>query len=250
MENQIESEIDSILDIADLFYGIFGLKFIPTLSTRPEDFMGDIEVWNKAEKDLKSVLDNRYGKDNYIINEGDGAFYGPKIDIMMEDALGRKWQMGTIQLDFQLPERFDLSYISSDGSKVRPVIIHRVIYGSLERFMGILTEHFAGAFPLWISPIQINVIPVNNEYHLEYAKGIRDLLIDNDIRVELDDREEKLGYRMRESQTKKIPYTLIIGDRELESNNISYRKHGSEETATVSKDEFIKIIKEEIKNKK
>ena len=249
-ENQIESEIDAILDIADLFYSIFNLKFIPTLSTRPDNFMGEISVWDRAEKALKNVLDKRYGRDNYIINEGDGAFYGPKIDIMMNDALGRKWQTGTIQLDFQLPERFDLSYIDQNGSKVRPVIIHRVIYGSLERFIGILTEHFAGAFPLWISPVQVNIIPVNNEYHLKYSNEIMNKLIESGFRVELDDREEKLGYKMRDNVLKKIPYALIIGDKELESKTISYRYRGTEETVNISLDEFINKLKNEINNKR
>ena len=249
-EDQVKSEINDILDIADLFYGIFGLKFKPTLSTRPDDYMGELSVWDKAEEDLKSVLDSRYGNGNYVVNEGDGAFYGPKIDIMMEDALGRKWQMGTIQLDFQLPERFDLSYISNDGSKVRPVIIHRVIYGSLERFIGILTEHYAGAFPLWISPIQVNIIPVNNEYHLDYGKELKELLIDNDIRVELDERDEKVGYKIRESQMQKIPYSIVLGDKEKENNTITYRKYGSEEMVNINKEEFINLLKEEIKSKK
>ena len=249
-EDQIMSEIDDILDIADLFYGVFGLKFIPTLSTRPEEYLGELEVWDKAEEELKTVLNKRYGKDNYKINEGDGAFYGPKIDIMMEDALGRKWQMGTIQLDFQLPERFDLEYVTNDGSKKRPVIIHRVIYGSLERFIGILIEHFAGAFPLWLAPIQVNLIPVNNEFHLEYAKELNDLFLENNLRSALDAREEKLSYRMRESQINKIPYTLIIGDKEKEGNTISYRKFNSEETITLSKEEFINQLKAEIHSKK
>ena len=248
-EEQISSEINEILDIADVFYGVFGLKFTPVLSTRPDDFMGDIKFWNKAEEDLKTVLNERYGQENYVISEGDGAFYGPKIDIMMDDALGRKWQMGTIQLDLQLPQRFDLSYIGSDGSKKRPVIIHRVIYGSLERFIGILIEHFAGAFPLWLSPIQVNIIPVNNEYHLAYAKEILDLLNSNDIRVTLDERNEKISYKMRESQTNKIPYTLILGDKEKDNNTISYREYNSEETINVNKDEFVDLLKDEITKK-
>jgi len=211
--------------------------------------MGDIKLWDKAENELKAVLDQRMGAGNYIINEGDGAFYGPKIDIMMKDALGREWQMGTIQLDFQLALNFDLNYIDSDGTKKHPVIIHRVIYGSMERFMGILTEHFVGAFPLWLAPVQVNIIPVNNEYHLEYANKIKELLITNNIRVELDDRDEKLGYKMRESQVQKIPFNLILGDKEVESNSISYRTHGSEETLNLTSDEFIKLLRNKIDNK-
>jgi len=248
--DQISDEINSILEIADYFYSIFGLKFKLVLSTRPEDYMGDINLWNRAEAELKQILTNRFGENGFAINEGDGAFYGPKIDILMEDSLGRKWQMGTIQLDFQLPQRFELSYINQNGEKETPVIIHRTIYGSLERFIGLLTEHFAGAFPLWLSPVQVNVIPVNNEYHLEYATKIKDLLKQNNFRVELDDREEKLSYKMRESQTKKNPYTLILGDKERDNNTISYRKHGSNETITLSTLEFINMLKEEVDNKK
>lgn len=249
-KDQIFEEINNILDIANLMYGVFGLKYIPTLSTRPESFLGEIAVWDAAEADLKKVLNTKFGEGNYTINEGDGAFYGPKIDLYMEDCLGRKWQMGTIQLDFQLPERFELSYINSEGTKTLPVIIHRTIYGSLERFIGLITEHFAGAFPLWIAPVQVNIIPINNTYHLEYAKEVNQLLLDNNIRVELDDREEKLGYKMREAQSKKYPYNIIIGNTERDNNTISYRCHGSEETITVSKDEFILKLQDEIDNKK
>jgi threonyl-tRNA synthetase len=249
-KDQISEEINNILDIANIMYDVFGLKYIPTLSTRPESYLGEIEVWNQAEDDLKAVLNNKFGEGNYKINEGDGAFYGPKIDLYMEDCLGRKWQMGTIQLDFQLPERFDLSYINQEGVKTRPVIIHRTIYGSLERFIGLITEHFAGAFPIWIAPVQVNIIPINNTYHLEYANEIKKLLLDNNIRVELDDREEKLGYKMREAQTKKYPYNIILGNNERDNNTISYRCHGSEETITLTKEEFINKIKAEIINKK
>ncbi len=247
-EDQISSEIDSILDIANYFYDIFGLKFVPYLSTRPEDFIGDIEKWNKAESELTNILNKKFDS-NWVLNPGDGAFYGPKIDLKMSDALGREWQMGTIQLDYQLPERFDLSYIDEHGNKVRPVMVHRTIYGSLERFIGIIIEHFAGSLPLWLSPIQVNIIPVNNEYHLEYANKIKELLLENNIRVELDDREEKLSYKMRESQIKKINYTLILGDKEKDDNTISYRCFGKEETTTLSNKDFINMITTKIKNK-
>ena len=248
--DQISDEINSILEIADYFYSVFDLKFEMVLSTRPEDYMGDINLWNRAEEELKQILSNKFGDNGFTINEGDGAFYGPKIDILMEDSLGRKWQMGTIQLDFQLPQRFELSYINQNGEKETPVIIHRTIYGSLERFIGLLTENFAGAFPLWIAPIQVNIIPVNNEYHLDYAKEIYEKLASQNIRVKLDDRNEKLSYKMRESQSKKIPLTLIIGDKELESRSISYRKIGGQETSNLAFDEFVKSVIDCINDKK
>ena len=248
-EDQVKEELNSLFDLALHMYNVFGLKFKPTLSTRPEDFMGDINVWNKAEAELKEILDDKFGKDKYKINKGDGAFYGPKIDLYMEDALGREWQMGTFQLDFQLPLRFDLNYIDEEGKKIRPVILHRTIYGSLERFIGLITEHFAGAFPLWIAPVQVNIIPVNNKFHLDYANKINGLLFEVGIRTELDSREEKVGYRMRESQVKKIPYTIILGDKEVSDNLVSYRKYGTEETVSIFKEDFVKLIKEQIKNK-
>ncbi len=248
-EDQIASEISSIIDIANYFYDIFGLKFTPYLSTRPADFMGDIATWDKAEQDLTEILNNNFGADGWILNPGDGAFYGPKIDLKMEDALGREWQTGTIQLDFQLPERFDLTYVDSDGSKKRPVMVHRTIYGSLERFIGILIEQFAGAFPTWLAPTQVCIIPVNNEAHLEYANEIKGILEKNNFRVKLDDREEKLSYRMRESQVEKIPFTLIIGDKERDSKNISYRHFGNNDTITLGLNDFIDMLNFVIVNK-
>jgi len=244
-EEQIESEIISLINFIDRMYGIFGLTYDIELSTRPEEkYIGSIEVWDRAEKTLEEAC-AKAGR-TCKINPGDGAFYGPKLDFHIKDSLGRVWQCGTIQLDMNLPERFDLTYIASDGSKKRPIMLHRVIYGSIERFIGILIEHYAGAFPLWLSPVQVNVIPVNNEYHLEYAKEVYEKLKDLNIRVELDDREEKLGYKMRESVMKKNPYALIIGQKEVDNKNISYRKRGSEETVTVSIDEFINIVNSEI----
>ena len=183
------------------------------------------------------------------INPGDGAFYGPKLDFHIRDSLGRVWQCGTIQLDMNLPERFDLTYVDSDGSKKRPVMLHRVIYGSIERFIGILIEHYAGAFPLWLAPVQINIIPVNKEYHLEYAKKLQEEFEQNHFRVKLDDRDEKLGYKMRESQTKKIPLTIVVGEAEVSDGAVSYREFGKQETITVSKSEFISKVKECIENK-
>lgn len=247
-EDQIEEEIIRLIAFIDRIYSIFGLTYEIELSTRPEDkYIGTIESWNKSEAILQEAC-HKAGHDCKI-NPGDGAFYGPKLDFHIKDSLGRVWQCGTIQLDANLPERFDLTYVASDGSKQRPVMLHRVIFGSIERFIGILIEHFAGAFPLWLSPVQVNVIPVSREYHLEYAKEIYDLLKQNGIRVEIDERDEKLGYKMRESRMKKNPYTLILGNNEQEQGVISYRKFGSEETVTVSKDEFLRQLKEEIATK-
>ena len=247
-EDQIEEEVIRLIRFIERFYDIFNLSFTIELSTRPEEkYIGDIEVWNKAEAALASACKNA-GRD-YKVNPGDGAFYGPKLDFHIKDSIGREWQCGTIQLDMNLPERFDLTYVDSDGSKKRPIMLHRVIFGSIERFIGVLIEHFAGAFPMWLAPVQVNIIPVNNEYHLEYSKEIFELLNDNDIRVKLDDREEKLSYKMRESQTRKTPLTLILGDKERDENTISFRKFGSKDTTTVTKEEFIKMVKEDIANK-
>ncbi len=248
-EEQIESEVINLINFFDRVYDIFNLEYTIELSTRPEEkYIGNIEIWDKAEKALADACNNA-GKE-YILNPGDGAFYGPKLDFHIKDSLGRTWQCGTIQLDMNLPERFDLTYVSENGEKKRPVMLHRVIFGSVERFIGILIEHYAGAFPLWLSPIQVNIIPVNNKYHLEYSKKLKKLLFDSDIRVELDDREEKLGYKMRESQMYKNPYTLIIGDKELNDNTISYRKYGTEETITLGVDEFIVLLNSQVNEKK
>ena len=203
-EDQIESEVIRLINFIDRMYSIFGLTYDIELSTRPEEkYIGDIAIWDKSEKALEEAC-HKAGRECKI-NPGDGAFYGPKLDFHIKDSLGRVWQCGTIQLDMNLPERFDLTYIDKDGSKKRPVMLHRVIYGSIERFIGILIEHYAGVFPTWLAPVQVNIIPVNNEYHLEYAESLKEELIKSGLRVDLDDREEKLGYRMRESQTKKIP---------------------------------------------
>ena len=248
-EDQIEDEVIRLINFIDRMYKIFGLTYDIELSTRPEEkYIGSIEIWNKSEKALEEAC-HRAGHECKI-NPGDGAFYGPKLDFHIKDSLGRVWQCGTIQLDMNLPERFDLTYIDKDGNKKRPVMLHRVIYGSIERFIGILIEHYAGAFPVWLAPVQVNIIPVSGEHHGEYAKEVLSVLTDNDIRAELDDRNEKLGYRMRESQTRKIPYTLIIGDKEKENKTVSYRLYGSEETTTVSLEEFEELIKNDIKTKK
>jgi len=247
-EDQIEEEVVRLISFIDRMYAVFGLTYDIELSTRPEEkYIGDIEIWNKSEKALEEAC-HKAGHDCRI-NPGDGAFYGPKLDFHIKDSLGRVWQCGTIQLDMNLPERFDLTYIDSDGTKKRPVMLHRVIYGSIERFIGILIEHYAGAFPLWLAPTQLTIIPVNPEVHGDYAKELKDKLTNLNIRVELDDRNEKLGYRMREAQTSKIPYSIIIGDKEMEESSISYRKFGEQGTTTVSEEEFIKFVVDKINNK-
>ena len=246
-DNQIGSEIKSIVEIANKIYGIFGLEYRLTLSTRPEDFMGEIETWNRAEEDLKNVLEEICGKDNYAINEGDGAFYGPKIDIKMKDCLGREWQMGTIQLDFQLPQRFNLSYIDKDGNKKTPIMVHRAILGSFERFIGIITEHFAGAFPTWLAPVQVKLLPISDA-QVEYSKKVKAEFEKHGLRVELDDRNEKIGYKIREAQLEKVPYMLVIGDKEVNENKVSVRSRKEGDIGAVLVDEFISKIKYEIEN--
>lgn len=248
-KDQIGSEIKEILKIASEMYKVFGLPYKLTLSTRPDDFMGEIETWNKAEAELKVVLDEICGAGNYRINEGDGAFYGPKIDIKMEDCLGREWQMGTIQVDFQLPQRFDLSYIDKDGTKQMPIMIHRAILGSFERFIGIITEHFAGAFPTWLAPVQVKVISVS-EKSAEYASKIAEKLDENQIRVELDNSDERIGYKIRLAQLEKVPYMMILGENEANSGNVSIRKRNGEEIKDLSFDDAIKMINEDIISKK
>ena len=247
-EDQIEEEVIRLISFIDRMYAIFGLTYDIELSTRPEEkYIGDIEIWNKSEKALEEAC-HKAGHDCKI-NPGDGAFYGPKLDFHIKDSLGRVWQCGTIQLDMNLPERFDLTYIDSDGTKKRPVMLHRVIYGSIERFIGILIEHYAGAFPLWLAPTQLTVIPVNPEIHGDYSNKLKEKLANLGIRVELDDRNEKLGYRMREAQMKKIPYSIIIGDKEMEEGLISYRKFGEQGTTTVTDEEFINFVTDKINNK-
>lgn len=243
-EDQIESEIIKLIHFIDRVYSIFNLTYSIELSTRPDKYIGEISVWDKSEEALKQAC-LKAGKDCKI-NPGDGAFYGPKLDFHVRDSLGRVWQCGTIQLDMNLPERFDLTYIASDGNKKRPIMLHRVIFGSIERFIGIITEHYAGAFPTWLSPVQVNIIPVVSN---EYANKVKEELLMKNIRVELDDRNEKLGYRMRESVINKIPYAIIIGEKEILENKISYRKYGSEETKTVTLEEFTSLLHKEIRDK-
>ncbi len=248
-EDQIEEEVIRLIDFIDRMYSVFNLSYSIELSTRPEEkYIGSLEIWDKSEKALADAC-HKAGHECKI-NPGDGAFYGPKLDFHIKDSLGRVWQCGTIQLDMNLPERFDLTYIDADGSKKRPVMLHRVIYGSIERFIGILIEHYAGAFPLWISPVQINIIPVNNEYHLNYAKEIENTLKSKGYRVKLDERDEKLSYKMRESQVKKIPITLVLGQKEVDNKEISFRLFGSEDTTTMNEADFINYINDIVVNKK
>ena len=247
-DEQIGSEIKDIVEIASKFYGIFGLEYQLTLSTRPDDFMGEIETWNRAEADLKKVLNEICGENNYRINEGDGAFYGPKIDIKMKDCLGREWQMGTIQLDFQLPQRFELYYIDKNGEKKTPIMVHRAIFGSFERFIGIITEHFAGAFPTWLAPVQVKIIPIAEAHH-EYANEVKQILEEKGIRVEVDDRNEKMGYKIREAQTEKIPYMFVIGEKEMESRTISVRRRKVGDMGTKSLEEAVAQVAKEIEDK-
>ena len=247
-EDQIEEEIIRLIAFIDRIYKIFGLTYEIELSTRPEDkFIGTIESWNRSEAILQEAC--KKAGHECKINPGDGAFYGPKLDFHIKDSLGRVWQCGTIQLDANLPERFDLTYINQDGTKSRPVMLHRVIFGSIERFIGILIEHFAGAFPTWLSPVQVKVIPVNPEFQGDYAKEVVSFLKEKNIRVELDDRNEKLGYRLREAQTSKVPYTLILGDKEKEEKIVSYRLYGQKETTSVTMSQFVELILTEIKEK-
>ncbi|MCR1897757.1 threonine--tRNA ligase [Irregularibacter muris] len=243
---QIKEEILGVIDLTDYIYNIFGFKYHVELSTRPEDSMGSDEAWEAATNALKDALDEK-GMD-YKINEGDGAFYGPKIDFHLEDSIGRTWQCGTIQLDFQMPERFDLTYIGADGEKHRPVMIHRVIFGSIERFIGILTEHFAGAFPTWLSPVQVKIIPITDRHH-DYAQELSNKFRNENIRIEVDYRNEKIGYKIREAQMHRVPYMLIVGDKEIENGEVAVRSRKNGDLGSVGTDEFIAKIIEEINNK-
>ena len=247
-EDQIGSEIKSILELTKKLYSVFGLEYVLTLSTRPDDYMGEIETWNKAEADLKKVMNEICGGDNYRINEGDGAFYGPKIDIKMKDCLGREWQMGTVQLDFQLPQRFDLYYIDENGEKKTPIMIHRAIFGSFDRFIGIITEHFAGAFPTWLAPVQVKVLPISTEKHADYARKLVDELTDKGFRIEIDDRNEKIGYKIREAQLQKVPYMLVVGDKEIENNQVGVRSRKDGDIGAMSIRDFEEKLDREVKN--
>lgn len=245
--DQIEAEVVRLIAFIDRVYSSLGLPYDIELSTRPEEkYIGDIEIWNRSEAALASAC-KAAGKD-FKINPGDGAFYGPKLDFHVRDSLGRVWQCGTIQLDMNLPERFDLIYIDANGQKVRPVMLHRVIFGSIERFIGILIEHFAGAFPTWLAPVQVNILPVSESQN-SYAFKIKQTLEKYKIRCEVDNSNEKLGYRLRNSQIKKIPYTLVLGDNEVNNHSVTYRIYSHQEQINVTVDEFIKLICDEIDNK-
>lgn len=239
LPEQIESEITRVLELIDQFYSIFGFEYTVELSTRPEDYMGSEELWDQAEESLERVL--KKNGIEYRVNAGDGAFYGPKIDFHVLDALKRSWQCGTIQLDFQMPEKFDLTYIGEDNNKHRPVVIHRAVFGSIDRFMGILTEHYSGAFPLWLSPVQVKLLPVS-VVHDEYAEQVRRQLATAGLRVEVDSRNEKLGYRIREAQLEKIPYMLVLGDQEQNDGTISVRSRAENTLFTLSAQEFIQQL--------
>ena len=243
---QMESEIQNVVRLFDEVYNVFGLKYTVELSTMPEDHIGTVEEWEANQEILKKAITGM-GKD-YVINEGDGAFYGPKLDFHIEDCLGRTWQCGTIQLDSQLPERFNLEYTGEDGQKHRPVMIHRVVFGSIERFIGVITEHFAGAFPLWLTPVQVKVLPVTDRAH-EYAKGLTQKLVDAGIRAEDDCRSEKLGYKIREAQMQKIPYMLVVGDRDMENGTVSVRTRKGEDLGAMTMDAFLSKCLSEIASK-
>nr|WP_255547831.1 threonine--tRNA ligase [Crassaminicella indica] len=247
LPEQIKDEIKGVAKLIDEVYTRFGFKYKVELSTRPEDSMGSDEEWEMAESALKAALEE-LGLE-YKLNEGDGAFYGPKIDFHLEDCIGRTWQCGTIQLDFQLPQRFDLTYIGKDGEKHRPVVIHRVAFGSIERFIGILIEHFAGKFPTWLAPVQVKVLPIADKF-MDYAQKIVEMMKEKGIRVEIDDRNEKIGYKIREAQLEKVPYMIIIGEKEQTSNTISVRSRDEGELGSQEIQSFIKRVEDEIKNRK
>ena len=244
--DQMKDEIKNVVKLFDEVYSVFGLSYQIEVSTMPEDHMGDEKDWDFATETLKAAVEEM-GKD-YIINEGDGAFYGPKLDFHLADSLGRTWQCGTIQLDMQLPERFELEYVGEDGGKHRPVMIHRVVLGSIERFIGVITEHFAGAFPTWLSPVQVKILPITDRTK-EYAAKVAEALNAAGVRVEIDERNEKIGYKIREAQLKKIPYMLVLGDKEAESGEVTVRKRSVGDLGAVSLDKFIADITEEIKTR-
>ncbi|MDA8228347.1 MAG: threonine--tRNA ligase [Desulfitobacterium hafniense] len=248
LPSQIKDEIIGVIELVDRFYKIFGFEYHVELSTRPEDSMGSDEAWELATNALQEALEEK-GLE-YKINPGDGAFYGPKIDFHLRDCLGRTWQCGTIQLDFQMPEKFDLTYIGEDGQKHRPVMIHRVIYGSIERFIALLTEHYAGAFPTWLAPVQVRILPISERHH-DYAKDVLNRLNELDIRAEMDERREKINYKIREAQTEKIPFALVVGDQEAETDTVAVRRYGQGNSGEkMSVKDFISLVEDEIKSKK
>ncbi|MDO5027228.1 MAG: threonine--tRNA ligase [Tissierellia bacterium] len=248
LPSQIKDEITGVMKLADEIYSTFGFKYQVFISTQPEDSMGSKEDWDRATQALKDAVESM-GID-YTINEGDGAFYGPKIDIQLLDSMQRPWQCGTIQLDFQMPERFDLTYVDENNEKKRPVMVHRALFGSMERFLGILIEHYAGNFPLWLAPVQASLIPVSLDHHLDKVSEIEKRLKELGLRVKLDSRDEKMGKKIRDSQVSKIPYQLVFGDKELEEGKVSVRKYGEQKTETMLLDDFIEMALDTIKNRK
>jgi len=246
-QEQIEDEIIEVIRFSNYMWKSFGFEQLKYyIATKPEKAVGEDALWDKATESLKKACERENIK--YEIDEGGGAFYGPKIDIKIKDALNREWQMSTIQFDFNLPERFDMHYIGEDGKEHRPFMVHRALLGSLERFFGVLIEHYGGAFPTWLAPLQVAVVPVSQVF-LEYAKQVADKLKENDIIVELDERNEKIGYKIRDWETKKVPYMLIVGEKEKESDSVSVRKHKVGDQGMIRLEEFIHNIKEEINNK-
>ena len=246
LPEQMQSELMKVIELFDRIYSQFGLKYHVELSTKPDNAMGDDAIWEAATDALRNAIEAKGIP--YVINPGDGAFYGPKLDYHIEDSLGRTWQCGTIQLDMNLPERFNVEYIGEDGQKHRTIMIHRACFGSMERFIGILTEHYAGAFPTWMAPVQVKILPIS-EKHVEYANQLAKQMRHDYVRVEVDDRNEKIGYKIRQAQMEKVPYMLVVGDKEMEDNSVNVRKHGGDELGTVPFDEFFNSIKIEIKER-
>jgi len=245
-QEQIGEEVERLIRLVQLIYGDFNLPFTAKLSTRPDEFLGEVSTWDHAETQLKAALERAHLP--YELNEKDGAFYGPKIDFDITDALGRRWQCATIQLDYQQPENFDLKYVGADNTEHRPVVIHRAIVGSFERFIGILIEHYAGAFPLWLAPVQAIVLPISDR-HLDYAVSVRDRLEAAGLRASLDERQEKIGYKIREAQLQKIPYMLVVGDRESSEGTVSVRERAGGDKGANAVDRFIEAAREEIAHK-
>ncbi len=246
--DQLQSEIKRLLKLYDEVYKTFNLSYNIELSTRPEkNYIGDIKTWDLSEKALAKAC--KASGIPFKVNPGDGAFYGPKLDFKLKDSIGRIWQCGTIQLDMNLPKRFNMHYINEKNEKVEPIMLHRAVFGSIERFIGILIEHYAGAFPLWLAPQQISVLPVNNDAHLKFSNALARKLSKQGFRVAVNSVNEKLGYRLRQSQVAKIPYTLVIGDNEQQENSVTYRKFGSEKQIRVAYRDFVKLLKTELKNK-
>ena len=246
LPEQMQSELMKVIELFDRIYSQFGLKYHVELSTKPDNAMGDDAIWEAATEALRNAIEAKGIP--YVINPGDGAFYGPKLDYHIEDSLGRTWQCGTIQLDMNLPERFQIEYVGEDGQKHRPIMIHRACFGSMERFIGILTEHYAGAFPTWMAPVQVKILPIS-EKHVEYAKELAKQMHRDYVRVEVDDRSEKIGYKIRQAQMAKVPYMLVVGDKEVEEGTVNVRKHGGDELGSVPFEEFFNAIKIEIKER-